>query len=1101
MSYKINEYQSLEKNIFQYNRKCLLNTLVSKVLWGFFYLTVLGGVLLIFEYFLYLTPLVKTSSLILILIALSFYLFFYIFYPGLQLFRLIKGKSISSLVLDISNKIPEIKDRLINAIQLNDQYKTSSSSLLHASIIQKSQGLNHFSFESSIKIKQNFYKSKWRFGPILLLVLLGLVFPAFIKESSSRLLDYKNTYLPPAPFKFIIKNPVDEILEHEDLEIYIDIEGDEIPRSPEIVLNGLTYKLNSVGHSSFNFKIRNVLKNITFFFQAQNHKSKNYYISMLPKPSIQDIEIKCIYPDYLKIESKSYADLQDLTIYEGTNVSWRFRTKSTESVELAFNDTLIVLNKDDDVYYGNMLFFKSKRYALVSKNAFTLNEKDSAFFNIHVKPDLYPKIIVNSKKDSLSPSQVLFMGKVEDDHGLRNLSFWYSPERKGPFKRKILNLSSKNTVQDFLYFTDIDSLKLDKIYYFFSVTDNDVLNGFKTTKTIVYEFNVPDKNVLDELKKAQSEELKKQMASLRMKSDEKLKELEKFKNKLQQKKELGWQEKKQIKELIKEQEMLLKQINKLKEEQKKRLNSPLFNESLSNELLDKQKKLQELFDELIPEDLKKLMEELKNEMEELTKDKSMEMLEKMSVSNEELNDELDRMMELFKQFEFEIKMDEIINDLDKLKKEQLKESLDTKNKNNSLDEQKEKQNALNEKFNEIRDDFNEMERLNNELENKNQIINTDSAENNIEKSMKEASESMEKGKRNKGSDSQKNAGDKMNELQEMVEDMKEQIMEENISVDMAMLERLLDNLITISFDQEEMIDLSDGINPKGNKYKTYIQEQFKISEDIEIIEDSLHALSKRAIQLESFIMKELGIVKKNLKKSILNLTNRRLSQAKVNQQYSMTSLNNLALMLSESLEQMQSQMASGMKGCQNCQKKKGNKSGPKSLGEMQKQLGDQLKKLKERKEKGEGDNGHKQWNKSLAQMAIKQAKIREHLKALNQSKNKDGEKKYGDLEKIMEEMEQNVKDIVNNNLTEELLKRHKEITTRLLSVEKAIREQDVSEERKAESATNYIQNKPGLFDEYLKIKQEQIELYQSVPAELKPFYKKLVNKYFKQLNN
>ena len=65
---------------------------------------------------------------------------------------------------------------------------------------------------------------------------------------------------------------------------------------------------------------------------------------------------------------------------------------------------------------------------------------------------------------------------------------------------------------------------------------------------------------------------------------------------------------------------------------------------------------------------------------------------------------------------------------------------------------------------------------------------------------------FEKGKRNKGSDSQKNAGDQMNELQELVQNMKDQIMKENISVDMAMLERLLDNLITISFDQENMIE-------------------------------------------------------------------------------------------------------------------------------------------------------------------------------------------------------------------------------------------------------------------------------------------------------
>ena len=136
----------------------------------------------------------------------------------------------------------------------------------------------------------------------------------------------------------------------------------------------------------------------------------------------------------------------------------------------------------------------------------------------------------------------------------------------------------------------------------------------------------------------------------------------------------------------------LAKINKsLKEEQKERSNSPLFNESLSSELLEKQKKLQNLFDELIPEDLKKLMEELEKELDELNKDKSMEMLEKMSMTNEELNNELDRMMELFKQFEFEVKMDEIIDDLDELKKKQLNESIESKNKENELNKQKEKQ--------------------------------------------------------------------------------------------------------------------------------------------------------------------------------------------------------------------------------------------------------------------------------------------------------------------------------------------------------------------------------------------------------------------------
>ena len=93
-------------------------------------------------------------------------------------------------------------------------------------------------------------------------------------------------------------------------------------------------------------------------------------------------------------------------------------------------------------------------------------------------------------------------------------------------------------------------------------------------------------------------------------------------------------------------------------------------------------------------------------------------------------------------------------------------------------------------------------------------------------------------------------------------------------------------------------------------------------------------------------------------------------------------------MLSESLEQMQNSTAKSMKGCQNCQKKNGKKPNMAGLKKMQKELQKELESLK----KGNGSKGKKEWNKQLAQSAIKQAKIRHLLETLSQSHFKDGKR-------------------------------------------------------------------------------------------------------------
>jgi Na+-translocating ferredoxin:NAD+ oxidoreductase RnfG subunit len=98
-------------------------------------------------------------------------------------------------------------------------------------------------------------------------------------------------------------------------------------------------------------------------------------------------------------------------------------------------------------------------------------------------------------------------------------------------------------------------------------------------------------------------------------------------------------------------------------------------------------------------------------------------------------------------------------------------------------------------------------------------------------------------------------------------------------------------------------------------------------------------------------------------------------------------------------------------------------------------------------------------------------------------------------------MEQTEFDLVNKQITEQTIKRQKEILTRLLDAEKSMREQDLDEERKGETAKDYGKEIPREFEEYLKLKEKEVELLKTVPPKLFPYYKKEVNDYFKRIGN
>ena len=280
-------------------------------------------------------------------------------------------------------------------------------------------------------------------------------------------------------------------------------------------------------------------------------------------------------------------------------------------------------------------------------------------------------------------------------------------------------------------------------------------------------------------------------------------------------------------------------------------------------------------------------------------------------------------------------------------------------------------------------------------------------------------------------------------------------------------------------------------------------KKFKLKDDFRLVEDSLRALAKRAFQIETFVTEKVAEIKDNMGQRIKDLEERRKYQAADHQQRSMKNVNDLALMLSETMNQMQQQMAAMMSGSQMCSKpnQQGQGQEPQDqISQGQQQLNQQMQQKQGQGKEGSEGNPAGLSSEEFAKLAARQAALRRALEE-KQKKLREQGKGSKELQDIINEMDKVEIDLVNKKLRNETLKRQQEILSRLLKHEKAERQREFDQKRKSEVAEDQEREIPPSLEEYIKQRKAELELYKTVSPSLKPYYKNLVEEYFKNLKD
>ncbi len=243
----------LIEKIEGFTRKYYLNrliqgVLVGAVLWIVFYLLING-----LEYFSWFPPKGRFVLFLFLLAGSAFVLVYHFLIPLVNLIRFRKKMSVEQASVMIGKFFPEIKDKLLNTIQLSNQMEALNSTsavgpstgsgtldstssgtsddnaLLAATIEQRSARLSPIRFSDAVDLRGNLKYLGIFFGSLLILIALMVFLPSFAVQPTQRIVNYEQHFEKPLPYQVEIEQDDIETTQGKEVKFNIRVTGDRIP--------------------------------------------------------------------------------------------------------------------------------------------------------------------------------------------------------------------------------------------------------------------------------------------------------------------------------------------------------------------------------------------------------------------------------------------------------------------------------------------------------------------------------------------------------------------------------------------------------------------------------------------------------------------------------------------------------------------------------------------------------------------------------------------------------------------------------------------------------------------------------------------------------
>ena len=1081
----------------KFAKKFYLNNLIKGLFWFILFSVSLLFVLSTIENLFWLNSTFRLILLILLIISLTIFFSYYIALPVLRYFGLLREKSYKDFALLLGN-YSNTDDKILSALELFELNELNKNELLLNELSRRSNELSKINIKNFFNIKEYY---KWIIGNISILAIfftLSFTFPKQFINPLVRISNYNKIFPKDYGFRVNILNTNFYTESGKSFVLNFEITGDKIPKDIYILSNGNQFIPKKTLNNRYEYIFDNISENTIFQIIAEDWSSDKYEIKVYNKPTIYRLVANIIYPNYTKINNEQFVNIFSYSVPRGTKIMFSFNVKDADSLIIVNGDKLNKYSVKNKLDY-QIQILKNESIQIITKSIQSPLQDTTNIYITEI-PDAYPQILVQVQKDTFYIMHYYVSGSISDDYGFTKLLAIYKLTRKdSTINGKIpINISNNDLIQNFNFDIDFSFLNLqpdDIIHFYLEIYDNDAIAGPKATKSREYEIKIPTKEEIQIEQSKQLQAANSKFSNIQKELNDIKNELKQLENQWKLERKFNYEQKQKWENLIKKQNDIINELQNL--EQNLQL-SPSYDENL--EIYEKIQQIDELIKSINLDELNEYLENLQKLME--NNELKSENIEEFKSQNEELNKMLDRQIDLLKRLDIEKNLRETFDEFKDLSKQ-----FDELSKKQDLDELT-KQNELKQMLEKQFDKYDSLLKENEKLSEPFNMENIESEEQTINNEVQQAEQNLQKNNQKKANENQKNTSQQLNDLANKLEQNLEKQLQEENAEDATALRQLLKNVLLASFEQENLIKNLYMQNPRLSNYQDYVRKQYELQEVMKRTKDSLYMIGKRQPMVSNFIFDEINKVEKESKKVINNLNNWTFGPAAINQQNLMTSLNNLALFLSDVLQQMEqqnsmSQMNSdGAMKCNN-PKNTGNSSNSKPSMKTLKQLQQDLNKQMEalQKEMQNGKKQGKEISEALAKMAAQQEAIRRAMQQIKEQMSKEGNLKNASfVQQMIEDMEKTEKDLYNKNLTYETIKRQKQIEIRMLEAEKAEQQQETDNLRKSETAKNdYNSNLIKNF-QYNVIKNNNFESMNRNNLNFNLYYRKKIQEYFNNVN-
>ena len=1110
----------LQNNIVQFRKRLFLERLLRG--------TLKFGIVLVILFTVYSLIGYRLDSpvwrLTLLISNLSITLLGFFYWMGMPLIAyLLKSRqmSIEKTSQIIGNHIEGISDRLLNTLQLEQMlFMQPNNVLVSQGLEQRLQSFEGYDFSKAIEFKKIGYFLKISLLLYTLFLISFLLWPDVYVLGTKKIVFYNREFPKPLPFGIqILSNPL-ECQNNTNFLLQIKTQGAVMPSDLTIDVDGVFHRMQRLNSDTFQFIFSDVQQNKMFRFRYADRSSESFELRVLPRPQFKTINIRISPPRYTHLPQYDMEYSNSVVVPQGSQMEWFINIENTSHCQVYNGQSLRQITPDAAHNFTFSEYVLNPFTMAIRLNALYKSvHADSVNMQVQVLADQSPALTIESEQDSLHPGQIYVNGVYTDDYGFSDLklSVMYAAHPKTDFKLKTQQLAFNASKGQHVFYHHVDLSTYDlkpgsRIQYYFSVSDNDAVNGPKTVTSNTFEYVIPTINdILKQERQIQQQTDNSFNQGIQQAQNIK-REIETLKREMAQKQQFDAQDQKRVQNILEQFNQLEQQVKSVQDQQRQQTER----NSLADDqtLIERQKEIETLLEQILTPELKKMIEEIKALMKQQNREAVAEKLDELKLKQDELQNELDLQRDQLKALQLDQQYEQIRDQLKQFESE-LRSLAEQTQKSNPESKEALKQQHQNIQ-NQIQDALKELNRIkdeNNMLPQPMDVPETSKSEHAIKQSMNQAQKDLQHGDTKGASQQQNQAADEMSEMQKTMDEAASTADENQQEINIQQLREIMDALLQASFRQEKIMEQSKTLDPAQPSYNEVIRLQSQLRGEVKNASDSLYALSRKAPQIAPQLRKHLNGIQKYILQSVTKLVDREPNHARLYMQSAMTDLNAITVLLQESLEAMQQQMRQQMqsKSSKNGACKKPGKSKGKNPGstgqlgqarKLQEQLNEQMRQLKEQmgkqqggqkgtsqqqdpsSKKGQGQGGvgsSEQFARMAAQQEVIRRQLEEALRRMKQHSGNAGQ----DLSQLMEQTE---RELVHKQLSPELLRRQQEIVTRLLEQEQAEREQDEDFKRESQYLDSEQNRNLKPFLEYKRRKASEWEPILELPIDLTPYY-------------